>query len=286
MTKAIVVTGCDAAHYELATDLLASLRDACGEAVTIGFIHVGDVPVPSAIETVADHLFHVSDDRFLSDQRRGFRLAYLGIKARLPEFFPGYEVYIWLDGDTWVQNAAGLGQIVESAQYADICMHPERDPNYTIQDHSRVYLRYVYELLYGPDEANRYVDHASINSGVFAAKATSPLWRLWQEALEDVRARAGDRADIHFSDQIPLHRLVVSGQLTLAPLRAVNNWLTMLSLPAVNFERKRLLAPTYPFEEINIIHLIGDTKHKRYRLGDSGREITFRYRDIKALFGD
>jgi hypothetical protein len=285
VSGAIVITGCDAAHYDLAADLLASLRDACVNQLTIGFIHVGDVPVPPAIEMVADQVVHVSDDRFLRDQRRGFRLAYLSVKARLPEFFPGYEVYVWLDGDTWVQNAEGLGQVIESARHGDVCMHPERDPNYTIQDHSRVYLSYVYGLLYGPDEASRYVDYASINSGVFAARATSPLWRLWLEALEEVRERAGERADIHFSDQIPLHRLVVSGRLTLAPLRAVNNWLTMLSLPAVNFERKKLLAPTYPFEEINIIHLIGDTKNKSYRLGDSGREITFRYRDIKALFG-
>ena len=285
MTKTIVVTGCDAAHYELATDLLASLRDACGEAVTIGFIHIGDDLVPPEIVSKTDAMVHVSDDPLLSGQRRGFRLAYLGVKPRMPEYFPGYDTYIWLDGDTWVQNVVGLDQLIHCAGLADICMHPELDPNYFAQFYPRQYMYDVYASIYGPDEAIRCAGHHMLNCGVFAARASSPIWRLWSDALTDMVERSRGRDDVYFSDQIPLHRLVVSGQLTLAPLRAVNNWLTMLSLPAVNFERKRLLAPTYPFEEINIIHLIGDTKHKHFRLGDSGREITFRYRDIKALFG-
>ena len=87
-----------------------------------------------------------------------------------------------------------------------------------------------------------------------------------------------------FSDQIPLHRLILTGQLSVSPLRAVNNWLVALCLPAVNFQRRRLLAPSPPFEEINIIHLVGATKTARYALGDGGRTIGFRYREIKALF--
>jgi hypothetical protein len=80
--------------------------------------------------------------------------------------------------------------------------------------------------------------------------------------------------------------MIVSNQLSVHPLRAVNNWLVFLSAPMVNLERKRLLAPSFPHEEINILHLVATSKDARYRLGDSsGREFTFRYRDIKALFG-
>jgi len=96
------VTGCDSAHFDLAADLVASLRDASGLAVTIGFIHVGDDPLPPAIAERVDHVAQVTGDRFHAEQRRGFRLAYLMVKPRIPELFPGYDAYIWLDGDTWV----------------------------------------------------------------------------------------------------------------------------------------------------------------------------------------
>ncbi len=128
MTRVIVVTGCDANHFELATDLLTSLRDQRGRDITIGFIHVGNEPLPAEIAAMADHVVHVADDEFPVEQKKGFRLAYLGVKPRMPEFFPNYDVYVWLDGDTWVQNGVGIDQLLQAARYADICVAPEARP--------------------------------------------------------------------------------------------------------------------------------------------------------------
>lgn len=86
-TKVIVVTGCNAAHYELAIDLLNSLSDAGRNGLTVGFVHVGDEAVPSTIESAIDCMVHVADDEFIPNHLRGFRIAYLMIKARLPEAF-------------------------------------------------------------------------------------------------------------------------------------------------------------------------------------------------------
>jgi len=163
-------------------------------------------------------------------------------------------------------------------------MHPERDPNYVLSgEGSRYYLNSTYTAICGAEEAAHGSTFTDINSGVFAAAASSPLWRLWKAALEDMRERARVRDDVYFSDQIPLHRLIVSGQVSLAPLRAVNNWLVFFATPAINLQRRRLLAPSYPFEEINIIHLVGTSKIARFRL-PTGGDISLRYREIKALF--
>jgi hypothetical protein len=284
LTKWIVVTGCDAAHYELASDLLASLRKARGASITIGFVHIGDDSLPEAITSAVDHIAHVADEAFGPKPGHGHRLAQMIIKPRLPAFFPGFDVYIWLDGDTWVQNAVCLDQLVHCAGLADVAMHPEKDPNYRGRDGAREYLLSTYTSIYGAEDAQQYCQYPSLNTGVVAAAAASPVWRLWTEALVDVGERARGRDDLHFSDQIPLHRLAVSGKLSVCPLRAVNNWLVMFSPPAVNLERKRLMAPSFPFEEINIVHLVGTSKQARYKLGSDGSEITFRYRDIQALF--
>ena len=284
MNRSIIITGCDSAHYALASELLASIRDRCGGSVTVGFINVGDTTPPFEVLSAADHVVNVPDDEFHRGARRGFRLAYLQVKPRMPEFFPGYETYIWLDGDTWVQNPAGLQQLVHCAGLADVCVHPERDVNYLGPDNPRLYLHHVYSALYGTEEADRYSPFPSYNTGVFAARESSPLWRMWTAALAEVRRRLGERSDVHFSDQIPMHRLIVSGMVSVCPLRAVNNWQVLLAPPAVNLERKLLLAPSYPFEEINILHLVGAAKSNRYELGDGGQAITFRYGDIKALF--
>ena len=60
------------------------------------------------------------------------------------------------------------------------------------------------------------------------------------------------------------------------------NW--VVSPPALDFNRRRLVAPSPPYEEINLLHLVGRTKAGRYAMGPDGRTVGYRYPEIKALF--
>ena len=282
--KVIVVTGCDSNHYDLVLDLLTSLTDAGREGLTVGFVHIGSAPAPAAIEAAADQVVHVVDDKDPAEKRRGYLLSYLAVKPRLPELFPGFDVYVWLDGDTWVQNRAGVDQVIQCAQFADLCAHPELDPNYFRVKLPSSRLLELYGAHYGADEAARHVRLPMFNSGVLGARANSPLWARWREALAEVHRRAATAPGLYFSDQVPLHRLIATGGVSVHPLNAVNNWLVHAATPSVNLTRKRLLTPNYPHDEINIVHLTGSTKDKEYRLGASERGISLRYRSIRALF--
>jgi hypothetical protein len=285
LTRTIVITGCDAAHYELVIDLLNSLTDAGREGLAVGFVHVGDDAVPPAIEAAVDYVAPVTDDVFQAQQLSGLRLSYLMVKARLPEFFPGYDTYVWLDGDTWVQNRVGLDQIIHCAQLADLCAHPEIDPNYFREPIPTDRLVKLYGGLY-PADAEDHVRLPMFNSGVFAARASSPLWSLWRETMTAARKPMAETPDLYFSDQVPLHRLIATGAVSVHPLMAVNNWLAHAALPSIDLARRRLTTPAYPHQEINILHLTWVTKDNRYRLPNSDRLITFRYRHIKALFAE
>jgi hypothetical protein len=282
VTRSIVVTGCDANHFDLATDLLTSLRDQRGRDITVGFIHVGDDPLPAAIAEMADQVVNVPDSDDLA-AKRGYPLARLVIKPRIPEFFPDFDTYVWLDGDTWVQNATGIDHLVHCATLSDVCMHPEADPDYFHRQVPDPHTVNVYLSLFGREEMERHVHFTMLNAGVFSAQASSPLWQKWKEALAMLRDQAAEPRP-YFSDQIPLHRLVSRGELRVHPLRAVNNWLAYHASPAFNLERKLLLTPTFPHQEINIIHLVAQSKDRRFRLGTDGGEITLRYRDVRQLF--
>jgi hypothetical protein len=284
--KTIIVTGCDSAHYDLVVDLLTSLTDAGRDGLAVGFVHVGDDALPPEIEAAVDCVAHVAADAVHGADLRGFRLAHLTIKPRLPEFFPGYEVYVWLDGDTWVQNRVGLDQIIQCAQLADMCAHPELDPNYFREPIPSNRLTGLYGALYGEDEAARHIRLPMFNAGVFAARAGSPLWALWRQALAEVSRPMAQAPGLYFSDQVPLHRLIATDRLSVHPLRAVNNWLVHAGAPSLNLARKRVMTPTFPHEDINVVHLTWITKDAKYRIDHGGREISFRYRSIKALFDE
>ncbi len=277
LARALVVTGCDENHFYLAQDLVRSLRDRNCHGLKIGFINFGSQKTPGAIADYVDRTAHVADP-LPSRNQVGFKAARLGVKTKIPEYFPGFDYYVWLDGDTWVQNIAGVLDLIEAADKADLAVHSETyilTPNsWTVRAYNSMYV----------GEGEAYWHAPMVNAGVFSARAGSKLWTLW--AAEMTRAAELHRtgAPIVFSDQIPLHRLLVRKELTFCELPAINNWLVQYHLPRFNLRLKKLHTPAAPHEEINIIHLAGKKKDRKFVLDNVGRPITLKYSDVRWAF--
>ena len=281
--RTIVVTGCDRRHDRLAADLLASLRAAPDRDFDIGFVRMGADKPPPAITDGLDAYASLPMPGHPLVASRGYDMAYLGLKPQLPELIPGYDLYIWMDGDSWLQNRAGLVELAWAADRADISAVPESDPNYwrsRLPDPKT--LRY-YAAIYGVAEAENWSGYPMVNAGVFAARADSPLWGLWKAELDGARERQAGDANAIYSDQIPLHRLIASRQISLQPVRAANNWMLCFARPMVDEAAQRLRVPSAPFDEINILHLAGASKDLTYLTTD-GRPVSFRYSAIAEFW--
>ena len=283
MAKAIVVTACDYRHFKLGGELIASLRAAKQRDFAIGFIRMGSHELPTDISASVDHTAEVPKDRDRTAAVDGFDVAYLGVKARLPELMPGFDTYVWMDGDTWLQNVEGIHQAVAAAQHAAIAAACQADANYwacpTVTHHT---IR-AYRSIYGEEEI-KWAVFPMVNSGVFAARASSPLWKQWLDELSSSRRNQDGRDNQYYSDQIPLHRLICSGRISFHPMRAVNNWLVSKSQPIVDMKTRKLRAPSVPWEELNIVHLTHRAKEAEYSMAN-GSSISFRYSNIAKFFG-
>ena len=284
MAKVAVVTACDYRHFELGRELIASLRAIKQRDFAIGFIRMGSHELPADISTSVDHTAQVAKDRDHMAAIDGFDVAYLGVKTRLPELMPGFDTYVWMDGDTWLQNIDGIHQAVEGAQHASVAAACQADANYwarrTVTNHT---IR-AYMSIYGEEETRKWAVFPMIKSGVFAAQASSPLWTQWLNELSLSRRNQNGRDNQYYSDQIPLHRLICSGRISFHPMRAVNNWLISKSQPIVDMKTRKLRAPSVPWEELNIIHLADPAKEAKYPMAN-GDLISFRYSKIAEFFG-
>jgi len=284
VAKVVVVTACDYRHFELGGELIASLRAVKQRDFAIGFIRIGSHELPADISTSVDHTAEVANDRYHTPAIDGFDVSYLGVKARLPELLPGFDTYVWMDGDTWLQNVDAIHQAVAAAQHAAVAAACQADANYwarpTVTNHT---IR-AYKLIYGEEETRKWAMFPMVNSGVFAARASSPLWKQWLDELSLSRRNQNGRDNQFYSDQIPLHRLICSGRISFHPMRAVNNWLVLKSQPIVDMKARKLRAPSVPWEELNIVHLAGAAKETEYRMANGG-SISFRYSRIAEFFG-
>lgn len=281
--KTLIVTGCDENHHELALDLITSLRDLGLQGAKTALIDMGETDPPAPLRRAFDLCSKQASGAARFD---GLKVSFLSVKSRMPSLFPGFDIYIWLDADCWVQNMSAVSDLVDSAQYADIAIHPELDVHYFQYKNPSDRTIMLYGNLYGQDVSRQMWRFPMVNSGVFSARSSSKLWAEWTAAMETLKARWQRGEDLRFSDQIPLHFLIHSKRLSMYPLRAVNNWQMYASLPLIDKEAKRLVVPTRPHEEINIVHLAGLTKQTEYHAGKLQRDLSFKYRDIKKLFSE
>lgn len=278
-TRVLVVTGADARYEHLLTDFVASYRAMYRRRFPIGLIGY-DKSI--ATHPLREHFDYFVDDSFDYPDfqtQSGFYGAYTASKARIPELFPGYDIYLWVDADCWFCDPNSIDRIVFGATRADIAIHPEYDIHYWKWPTPNSRTIDIYKSI--EKEVNPGIlQRAMVNSGVYGMAANSPVWTLWHRSLAALRQNSRNRT-IYFSDQIPLHKLLHTEPVRVFPLRATENWQLYASAPRIRFKTRdhqhqfEILAPTPPFERIGILHLAGTTKEQIYNVNGIRTKLTY-----------
>jgi hypothetical protein len=101
-----------------------------------------------------------------------------------------------------------------------------------------------------------------INSGVFALRADSGVWTIWQQQVAQVLAGTAAReAPVsHLFEQIALNLAIYSNGAPVYFLPAVCNWPVGEAMPVFDAARKLLLEPSLPHQPLGIVHLIMESK--------------------------
>jgi len=277
----LVVTGFDAHHFDLAQDLADSFRHAYQDRYRLVAIVFGaEAPSPQ-LAARFDQIAHITDDTSSFDTSRGYFLAYAGLKAKLRDVFPGHSAYCWIDADCWFQGNESLPRFAGLTAF-DLCVHPEADVHYRDHDTPSARTLQIYRANDGARLAAMPLSKPMLNAGVFAMRADSPAWSLWEAELTQLRQRHQRGEPVYFSDQIPLHKVAHLNRLRLYPLRAIDNWQTYACLPFIDRQARCLRVPTVPHEKIGLMHLAGSTKDQTFSI--DGQPTTLRYRDMVRLF--
>ena len=208
--KTIICTAANQPFASLAVDLINSIRNKPESAdIAIGLLDTGlDPGVANQFRGLVTHLVSpgwdvdfaaiatqelaAPSETWLSNNR-----GYQAMTARpsLPRHFPGYELYIWIDADCWLQEWTVIDLLTRGAQDGSICITAELDRAY-LQFHDTGKLtdwsNQVHVDFHGEEIGGRLRNFPILNSGVFALRADSPLWARWHEVMEGILARKRD----------------------------------------------------------------------------------------------
>ncbi len=300
MNRAVIASGCDAKYFDLLADLLESLSvhpqsrqfdlvvfdlgltDAQRDQISQygpRIIQPGwDIEVPPKIKT--------------QPFRRAFTLV-----PFLPRYIPGYDVYIWLDADTWMQEWFPIEHLLQGVSEQGCAIAPEIDRNFSRPYNSarvklalgglharvRTWSWTRFRRRFGLRTANQLMMLPLLNTGVFAMHADAPHWAAWAESFRAARLREpGDLCD----QSMFMHAVYTRG-LPFARLSALCNWCAPFDL-AFDRRRGRLVEPNVPHSAIGIVHLVGNAAGTEFTLpvleGESGEMSTrVTYRGMKSL---
>ena len=289
--KTIIISAADDLYAPVANDLFLSIaRHDYRQPLALGLLDVGFNPTNRqhfnalGVQVVAAG----SDiDYPARSQWEAQRPSIRTLTARpfLPRYFPGYDIYIWLDADVWVQTPAAIDAMIAAvADIPAIAIVPELDRCYpTFFQNAEIWQKFSswYEASYAPSIVADMLLKPMLNAGVFALRRDSPVWAAWGDIYRDALQRVTAFNDRSFmADQLGLNILCYLKGLPHVLLPASFNWLTAYAIPKLDRATGLYVETQPPHQPLSQIHLTRPNKLQVERIEclDGGvieRPLTF-----------
>jgi hypothetical protein len=259
--KTLIVTASDRRYFPLAESCLRSIQDNPNRAdCSIAFLDLGcDASQAAWVRQVSDHV-EVPDWEFDFPERDSKPGFLRGLLARpfLRKYFPGYDVYLWIDADAWVQNWYAVELLVRAAYLrTGLAIVPEVD-RCSLRQYGGLpaYWEHTfgwYRKAFGEAIAQRLFSFPMLNAGVYAMHRDAPHWEIWKDSI----AHALHQVCSTMTDQVALNCSVyLSGLLSRTELLpAWCNWTCHNGFPKWDSKATVLVENYLPNHPIGILHL-------------------------------
>jgi hypothetical protein len=186
-------------------------------------------------------------------------------RAFLPKYFPGYEKYLWIDADAWVNKWETLDLYFKGSNANKLAISTSADRSYgrvlradwligSIAKVKSQNYKHAKSSGFSETVARKIALMPHLNIGVFCLNADAPHWVVWQKNLK----QALSSGKIFGSEQVAMNIAIYVDDLEIEILPAYCNW-TLIYRLKFDTVNNTLVEPYLPNHEIGIIHLAGKT---------------------------
>lgn len=266
--RIVMVTGSDSGYMHLLRGMIETLSlDPRAQVIDKRCMDLGLNETDRAwlhghgVETFKPHWhFGIADGQFSPTQ------AGLVARPHLREYLPGYDIYLWVDCDLWIQDWSAIAAFLDGAERKGLAIAHEVHPGYRHQLWLYRWMLTHWVLGYGIMDGLWLMSRPHCNAGMFAMTADAPHWQLWREAFQRAYERTG-RIIPH--DQFALNQVIHGGYgkapaVETAILPARCNWICDRGIPMWNDSLRAYCEPVSPFTPLGVLHLAGPAKRTAY----------------------
>lgn len=259
--KTIIVTAADEKFSGLLNELLASLFQFDAPlSNAIGILDLGlSSTTREELKNKVNHIIQPEWDLVVDENvaKEKPHLRALTARPFLPKYFPGYDLYLWLDADTWVQNRFAIDWLLKAAATGSMAIVPQVHQSYFHTRKINNWRNNTLYMYYEKNGADLYWQRSYYNAGVFALRGDAPHWVSWAKQFQIGLHNSGSS---RVCDQTALNYAIWTEKLQVHPLPALCNWCCHLAIPSVDPNTGKFCEPHIPHRELGIIHMTAKTK--------------------------
>lgn len=266
MTKTIFVSSSDSNYFPMLIEWVHSVRRfPQSEGIDIGILNAG--LTQEQIETLRSVGCNVVDAQWpcpLPEKKIKGKEYLKSCVCRpfLPSYFPGYDMIVWMDADTWIQKWEPVEMFMAAAQRGRMALTSQADRAYPRQVRLKWLGRLPYKLrgfyfsnakeAFGFKKAKELYPYNVLLAGMFALRADAPHWEKWQELMKS----ALKKGKIFTAEQLSLGLLGYIEKYPIDILPAWTHWLCQFK-PLWNETTQSFVEPYMPYNEIGVLHMSG-----------------------------
>ena len=195
-------------------------------------------------------------------------------RAFLPEYFPGFKKYLWIDADAWVNDWSAIELYFKGSDNQTLSISSSADRAYgrvLRADWIFSNIAFIRSQNYKHAKSSGFSNQISrevalkphLNIGVFCLENDAPHWLVWQKNLK----QALKKGRVFGSEQVAMNITVHYDNMKVEILPAYCNWYLISNLK-YDEDNNTFVEPYLPNHKIGIIHLAGKDNDK-YRLSSN-----------------
>ena len=185
-------------------------------------------------------------------------------RAFLPNYFPEFKKYLWIDCDAWVQDWNCIELYFKACENGKLGITQTMGQGYRIMSKVKWLIgsialiksqNYKHARSSGinEDDARKIAFAPHLNIGVFSLEKDSICWSVWQKNLKKTLSKG----KIFGSEGLAINLAVYVDNVPTEFLPLNCNWIASNLLPKYDTEQGIFVEPNLPNYQIGIMHLAG-----------------------------
>ena len=266
MSSRAIVTLADSNYFDLLIELIDSIKkhdksnDTSICVLDAGLTSKQNQIIKNKVYTIKKAQWDIEVPKFKIAGKEWLKSQIS--RAFLPNYFPEFEKYLWIDCDAWVNSWESIELLFKACENGKLGITQSVGSGYRVLSRVKWLFgklalvksqNYKHAKKSGFDEntARKIAFSPHINIGVFSLEKNSSCWKVWQEILK----KALMSGQVFGSEGLAINIAVYEKNVDVEFLPLYCNWIASNVLPKYDIEKQTFVEPYLPHNKIGIMHL-------------------------------